>query len=65
MRPRRDCYRPRTQDDELNADKMHWECNKDESDDKLLIILKESEAKCHLVDLDVYGKIILKWVGND
>ena len=96
LRPRRDCYRPRTQGAKLKADKIRWEfntsnaklnpicpflallgahhilhvsrqrVNKGESDNKfLLIILKESEAKSHLVDLNVDGKIILKSVGTD
>jgi len=57
VRPRRDCYRPRTQG------KVRWEFNKDENNDQfLLIILNESEAKSNLVDLDVDAKIILKWV---
>jgi len=66
LRPFKDSYRPRTQDDKLKANKMHWEFNKDESDDKfLLIFLKESEAKSHLVDLDKDEKVILKSVGTD
>jgi hypothetical protein len=45
---------------------MRWEFNKDESDDKFLsILLKESEAKSHLVDLEIDGKVILKSAGTD
>jgi hypothetical protein len=61
-----DSYLPRTQGDKLKANQMHWGLNKDESDDKFLLIsLKESEVKSHLFDLDKDDKIILKSVGTD